>query len=70
MILNFCWPFPYNTLLGNVSVYSEATLNKPVDCVLLGVSGAWWVVAFERIACPSAGIMALVVGEVFDITKG
>ena len=25
----------------NVPVYSEARLNKPVDCVLFGVSGAW-----------------------------
>ena len=25
-------------------VYSEALLNKPVDCVLLVVSGAWWFI--------------------------
>ena len=34
-------PSPLNTLLENVPVLSEALLNKPVDCVLLGVGGAW-----------------------------
>ena len=34
-------PSLLNTLLENAPVYSEARLNKPVDCVLLGVSGAW-----------------------------
>ena len=29
-------------LLENAPVLSEALWNKPVDCVLLGVSGAWW----------------------------
>ena len=33
-------PSPLNTLLESVPVYSEALLNKPVDCVLLGVGGA------------------------------
>ena len=36
-------PSPLNTLLlENVPVLSEAPWNKPVDCVLLGVSDAWW----------------------------
>ena len=34
-------PSPLKTLLEHVPVYSEALLNKPVDCVLLGVGGAW-----------------------------
>ena len=34
-------PSPLNTLLKNITVPSEALLNKPVDCVLLGVCGAW-----------------------------
>ena len=34
-------PSPLNTLLGNVPEPSGALLNKPVYCVLLGVSGAW-----------------------------
>ena len=34
-------PFPLNTLLKKITVPSEALLNKPVDCVLLGVCGAW-----------------------------
>ena len=37
-------PSPLNTLLENAPVLSEALWNKPVDCVLLGVSGAWCVV--------------------------
>ena len=42
MILKFSVaPSPLNTLLENVPVLSEALLNKPVDCVLLGVGGAW-----------------------------
>ena len=40
-------PSPLNTLLENVPVLSEALLNKPVDCVLLGVSGAWCIIAFK-----------------------
>ena len=39
------WPlplYPLNTLLENVPVLSKAPWNKPVDCALLGVSGAWW----------------------------
>ncbi len=53
------WDFPTgglppSDLLENVPVYSEALLNKQVDCVLLGVSGAWWFVAFKRAICPSA----------------
>ena len=35
-------PSPLNTLLKNVPVLSEASWNKPVDRVLLGVSYAWW----------------------------
>ena len=35
-------PSPLNTLLENVPVLSEASWNKPVDRVLLGVSYAWW----------------------------
>ena len=35
-------PSSLNTLLKNVPVLSEASWNKPVDCVLLGVSYAWW----------------------------
>ena len=35
-------PSTLNTLVENVPVLSEALSNKPVDCVLLGVSGAWW----------------------------
>ena len=31
-------PSPLNTLVENAPVQSEALLNKPVDCVLLGVS--------------------------------
>ena len=31
-------PSPLNTLLENVPVLSEALLNRPVGCVLLGVS--------------------------------
>ena len=35
-------PSPLNTLPENVPlVLSEARLNKQVDCLLLGVSGAW-----------------------------
>ena len=34
-------PSPTNALLKDINVPSEALLNKPVDCVLLGVSGAW-----------------------------
>ena len=37
------WPLSLNTLLENVPVLSEAPWNKPVDCVLLGVSVAWWL---------------------------
>ena len=35
-------PSSLNTLLKNVPVLSEASWNKPVDRVLLGVSYAWW----------------------------
>ena len=35
-------PTSLNTLLENVPVLSEASWNKPVDRVLLGVSYAWW----------------------------
>ena len=35
-------PSSLNTLLKNVPVLSEASCNKPVDRVLLGVSYAWW----------------------------
>ena len=35
-------PFPLNALLEKVPGLSEALWNKPVDCVLLGVGGAWW----------------------------
>ena len=35
-------PSPLNTLLENVPVLFEAPWNKPVDCVLLVVSVAWW----------------------------
>ena len=31
--------------LENVPGLSEALWNKPVDCVLLGVSGAWWFIS-------------------------
>ena len=34
-------PSPLNTHLKNITAPSEALLNKPVDCVLLGVCGAW-----------------------------
>ena len=34
-------PSPLNTLLEDVPVLPETLLNRPVDCVLLGVSGAW-----------------------------
>ena len=37
-----------------LAVDSEARLDKPVDCVLLGVIGAWCIIAFKRVACPSA----------------
>ena len=29
----------FSVFQENVTVYSEARLNKPVDCVLLGVGG-------------------------------
>ena len=35
-------PSSLNTLLKYVPVLSEASWNKPVDRVLLGVSYAWW----------------------------
>ena len=34
-------PSPLNTLLENAPVLSKTLLNKLVDCVLLGVGGAW-----------------------------
>ena len=37
--------FCFSVFLENVPVYSEARLNKPVDCVLFGVGGAWWFIA-------------------------
>ena len=44
MTLNCCCPFPPKYPLENAPVYmtvnSETLLNKPVDCVLLGISGA------------------------------
>ncbi len=46
------------------AVYFEAILNNPVDCVLLGVSGAWWFIAFKRMKCPSAEILWLKIIEV------
>ena len=42
------------SFLESIPVYSEARFNKPVDCVSLCVSGAWCIIAFKRIAFPSA----------------
>ena len=50
-------PSPLNTLLEDVPVLSEALLNKPVDCVLLDVSGAWWFITFKIMRCPLAGTL-------------
>ena len=59
-------PSPKNILLENITVPSEALLNKPVDCVLHGVSGAWWFISahFTGIARPSATLYAVPVGQV------
>ena len=69
MILSFFYPFPFDTLLENLPVYSEALLNEPVYCVLLGVSGAWWYITFKGWPVPRRAPCALVVGAVFEITK-
>ena len=63
-------PSPLNTLLENVPVYSEALLNKPVDCVLLGVSGAWWFITSLGCAVPRWTPCTLVLGIVLEIKKG
>ena len=34
----------FSVFLENGPVLPGALLNKPVDCVLLGVSGAWWFI--------------------------
>ena len=70
-------PSPLSALLENVSVYSEARpealLNKPVDCVLLGVSvsGAWGFITslVTGIARPSA-TPRILAHAVFEIKKG
>ena len=50
---------------------SEALLNKPVDCVLLGVSGAWWFLTSLGCTVPlcTPYILALA-GIVLEIDKG
>ena len=45
-------PFPLNTLLENVPVLLQAPWNKPVDCVLLGVSVAWWLSVVDFLRLP------------------
>ena len=49
-----CNKLSFLVFLENIPVYSEARLNKRVDCVLLGVGGAWCVIAFKSMRCPSA----------------
>ena len=50
-------------------MYSEARLNKSVDCVLLGVSGAWCVVYYrfqKDVLSLRRTPRTLVVGAVFE----
>ena len=62
-------PSPLSALLENVSVYSEALLNKPVDCVLLGVSvsGAWWFITSLGWPILRCIPCILVLGTVFEL---
>ena len=48
---------------------SEVLLNKPVDCVLLGVSGAWWFITSLGYIAPLCAPYILA-GIVFEIDKG
>ena len=43
---------PLNTLSENAPVISEAPWNKPVDCVHLGVSVAWWLSVVDFLRLP------------------
>ena len=49
-----CNKLSFLVFLENIPVYSEARLNKRVNCVLLGVGGAWCIIAFKSMRCPSA----------------
>ena len=49
-----CNKLSFLVFLENIPVYSEARLNKRVDCVLLGIGGAWCIIAFKSMRCPSA----------------
>ena len=62
-------PSPLHTLLENVSGLSEALWNKPVDCVLLGVSGAWWFITSLGCAVPLC-VPYILADIVFEIDKG
>jgi hypothetical protein len=44
--------------------------TKPVDCVLLGVNGAWWFITLLGWPIPRRAPYTLVLGKVFEITKG
>ena len=47
-----CNKLSFLVFLENIPVYSEARLNKRVNCVLLGVGGAWCIIAFKSMRCP------------------
>ena len=66
-----CNKLSFLVFLENIPVYSEARLNKRVDCVLLGVGGAWCVLSLSKgRSVPRRTPCAPLVGAVFEITKG
>ena len=52
-----CLAFCFLVCLENALVNFEARLNKPVDGVLLGISGAWWFIASTGCELPYTGVV-------------